>query len=79
MGEIYDGNPNIQKSDNGLPFNSTEMQKFAKKRGHDGWGVSPGTLLYSNVYLTNFQRTSITERHALQARRKDKDGKYYTI
>ena len=35
IAEIYDayGNPNIQKSDNGLPFNSTEMQKFANKRG----------------------------------------------
>ena len=34
MAEIYNayGNPNIQKSDNGPPFNSAEMEKFAKNR-----------------------------------------------
>ena len=34
LGEIYDnyGNPNVQLSDNGPPFNSSEMDKFAEKR-----------------------------------------------
>jgi hypothetical protein len=34
LGEIYDnyGNPKSQLSDNGPPFNSEEMEKFANKR-----------------------------------------------
>lgn len=34
LGEIYNnyGNPNIQLSDNGPPFNSADMERFAEKR-----------------------------------------------
>ena len=51
IAEIYNayGNPNVQKSDNGPPFNSFEMEKFAKKRDIELIHTPPGHPAPNNV------------------------------
>ena len=51
LAEVYDsyGNPCIQKSDGGPPFNSMEMEKFATQRGIEIVKIPPGHPAPNNV------------------------------
>ena len=49
--EAYDtfGNPNIQRSDNGPPFNSLEMKRFTDSRSIEQTKIPPGHPAPNNV------------------------------
>ena len=51
LAETYNnfGNPDVQKSDNGPPFNSHEMEDFTKKRDIEQVKIAPGHPAANNV------------------------------
>ena len=51
LAEAYNtfGNPLVQKSDNGPPFNSKDMEDFTRKRGIEQVKIAPGHPSANNV------------------------------